>query len=259
MKKCACIDTLYTEIDFYERFKAAKNDGFELVEFWDYRNRDLNKMKKSAEDAGITISGFNGDADFSLVDPTHKDDYLKYLKQSLETAKFLGALSVTIHSNALGDGGIVVNHYTELSHTTKLCSMYDILSKAAKMAESYKIRLNLEALNITTDHVGNFLENTDMAVDMIKLINSDYLKILYDAYHMQLNEGKICDTITKSIDYIGHIHIADAPGRNEPGTGEINYKNIFKCLETQGYKYGIGFELFPKTNTQVAVEAIMKL
>lgn len=259
MKKCACIDTLFTEIDFYDRFQAAKKSGFEMVEFWSYTDRDLNKIKKSVQDANIVISGFNGDADYSLVDPTHKKKYLQYLKRSLETAKYLGALSVTVHSNALGDCGIVVNHYDELSHTTKLCSMYDVLLEATKMAEQYDIRLNLEALNITTDHVGNFLVHTDMAVDMVRLINSDYLKILYDVYHMQLNEGKLCDTITKSIDYIGHVHIADAPGRNEPGTGEINYKNIFKCFENLGYKYGIGFELFPKTNTEIAVKAIMEL
>lgn len=261
MQKCACIDTLFTEVDFYDRFQAAKEAGFEMVEFWSYTDtdRDLDKIKKSVQDANIVISGFNGDANYSLIDPTHKEKYLQYLKQSLEAAKYLGALSVTIHSNALGDGGGVVNHYDELSCTTKLCSMYDILLEATKMAEQYGIRLNLEALNITTDHVGNFLVHTDMAVDMVKLINSDYLKILYDVYHMQLNEGKICDTITKSIDYIGHLHIADVPGRNEPGTGEINYKNVFKCLENLGYKYRIGFELFPKTNTEIAVKAIMEL
>ena len=72
LNKCACIDTLYTELPWAERFQAAKDDGFAAVEFWDWRIRDLDETKKAAEDAGIQISGFNGDADYSLVDPEHK-------------------------------------------------------------------------------------------------------------------------------------------------------------------------------------------
>ena len=114
LRKCACIDTLYTELDWLDRFQAAKDDGFEAVEFWDWRIRDLDATREAAQKAGIAISGFNGDADYSLVDPTHKKPYLAYLKQSIDAAKKVGAASVTIHSNALGDGGIVVNHYDVL-------------------------------------------------------------------------------------------------------------------------------------------------
>lgn len=160
LKKCACIDTLYTELEWKDRFQAAKNDGFDAVEFWDWRIRDLDETRKAAQEAGIAISGFNGDADYSLVDPQHKEKYLDYLKQSIDAAKKVGAASVTIHSNALGEGGVVVNHYNDLSDTVKLCCMYDMLLRCAKLAEEEEINLNLEALNITTDHVGNFLKYT---------------------------------------------------------------------------------------------------
>ena len=168
LRKCACIDTLYTELDWLDRFQAAKNDGFEAVEFWDWRIRDLDATREAAEKAGIAISGFNGDADYSLVDPTHKQKYLDYLKESIAAAKKVGAASVTIHSNALGDGGIVVNHYDNLSHTVKLCSMYDTLLACAELAEKEEINLNLEALNITTDHVGNFLATTQMGAEIVR-------------------------------------------------------------------------------------------
>ena len=258
MKRCACIDTLYTEVDFYERFAAAKADDFEAVEFWDWRIRDLDKVKDAAQKAGINISGFNGDNDFSLVDPTHKQKYLDALKDSLEAAKKVGAASVTIHSNALGDGGIVVNHYDELSDTVKLCSMYDTLLASVKLAEEYKIRMNLEGLNIKVDHVGNFLQTTQMAAEITRLINSPYLKILFDAYHMQYNEGALCYNIEKYIDQIGHIHIADCPGRHEPGTGEINYHNVYETLKRLNYQYRVGYELFPLKDTKTAVKAIMQ-
>lgn len=258
LKKCACIDTLYTELDWTDRFQAAKDDGFAAVEFWDWRIRDLDATRDAAEKAQIAISGFNGDADYSLVDPTHREKYLEYLEQSIDAAEKIGALSVTIHSNALGDGGIVVDHYDDLSDTVKLCSMYHTLLECAKLAEKRSISLNLEALNITTDHVGNFLKYTQMAAEICQLIGSPRLKVLYDIYHMQLNEGCICDTISRYISQFGHIHIADAPGRHEPGTGEINYEKVIPHLEECGYAGYVGYELFPLHDTKTAVAAIMK-
>ena len=255
--RSACIEPMYYEIPFLDRFQAAKDDGFEYVEFWSWTDKDLDAVKAAAEKAGIEISGFNGDAGYSLIDPTHKEKYLDFLRQSVAAAQKIGAKSVTIHSNALGDGGIVVNHYDDLSDTVKLCSMYDMLLECAKIAEESGIAMNLEPLNITTDHVANFLAHTQMAAEMTRLIGSPMLKVLYDVYHMQLNEGSLCDTIRTYADQLGHIHVADAPGRHEPGTGEINYHNVFRCLEEVGYTGRIGFELMPKTSTAEAVKAIM--
>lgn len=259
MKKSACIETLYTELPWEKRFAAAKQDGFDYIEFWNWPEKDLDQLKELAEQAGIGICGFNGDLEFSLIDPTQKEAYLSYLEQSLQTAQKLGALSVTIHSNALGDGGVVVDHYTNLSDTVKICTMFDTLKDVAKLAKQYDILCNLEALNITTDHVGNYLRNTQMAAEMIRLIDSDKLRILYDVYHMQLNEGSLIDTITEYIDTIGHMHIADAPGRHEPGTGEINYANIMKQLTKLNYSGIVGSELFPEHDTATAVKAIMSI
>ena len=221
------------------------------------RIRDLDATREAAEKAGIAISGFNGDADYSLVDPTHKQKYLDYLKESIAAAKKVGAASVTIHSNALGDGGIVVNHYDNLSHTVKLCSMYDTLLACAELAEKEEINLNLEALNITTDHVGNFLATTQMGAEIVRLIGSPRLKLLYDVYHMQINEGCICDTISNYGDTFGHIHVADAPGRHEPGTGEINYPFLKRLLVDELKFDGIfAFELSPLTTLDACVEAM---
>lgn len=259
MNFCACIDTLFTDLPFYDRFQAAKNAGFESVEFWNRDDKDPLQIRQAARKAGIQISGFNGDAAYSLIDPTHQEPYLAYLRGSVAFAQTIGAASVTIHSNALGDGGIVVNHYADLSDTVKICSMYDTLLACALIAEESGINMNLEALNITTDHVGNFLQTTRMGAEMTRLIRCDRLKLLYDVYHMQLNEGSICDNLTRYIDQIGHIHVADAPGRHEPGTGEINYQTVLACLEKLGYQQRIGFELFPATDNAQAVKAIMAL
>lgn len=255
--KCACIETLYTELPFLDRFRAAGDDGFGAVEFWSWTDKDLDAVKAAADSAGVVISGFNGDADFSLIDPAQKADYLSFLRRSIAAAQRVGARSLTIHSNALGEGGVVADPCEHLSHTVKLCSMFDALRACAELAESGGVRLNLEALNITTDHVGNFLTTTRMAAELTELVGSPYVKILYDVYHMQLNEGSLCDNIRSYAGQIGHVHVADAPGRHEPGTGEINCRAVYQCLEDAGYQGLIGYELFPKTTTAEAVRAIM--
>ena len=194
----------------------------------------------------------------SLIDGSLKFGYLGFLRQSVEAAKKVGARSLTIHSNGLGEGGAVINSYDELSGTVKLCAMFDTLKECAKLAEESGVLMNLEPLNITTDHAGSFLTSTRTAAEITRLIGSPMLKVLYDAYHMQLNEGSICDNIRAYGDQFGHIHVADAPGRHEPGTGEINYAQVFRCLEETGYTGLAGFELIPKTTTAEAVKAIMR-
>jgi len=256
-EKCACIETLYTEIPFLRRFQAAKDDGFSFVEFWSWTDKDLNAVRQAAQSAGIGIAGFNGDADLSLIDPAQRQDYLAFLRRSAQAARSIGAKALTIHSNGLGAGGVVLRRYEELSDTVKLCTMYDTLRSCADIAEETGINLNLEALNITTDHPGNFLTRTQTAAELTSMIGSPRLKILYDVYHMQLNEGSLCDTIRAYGNQFGHVHVADAPGRHEPGTGEIRYDAVFAALEEIGYQGLIGYELFPKTTTAEAVKAIM--
>ena len=255
-QKSACIEPMYQELPFLDRFQAAKRDGFDFVEFWSWTDKDLDAVKAAARSAGVGISGFNGDAELSLIDPEQKEAYLDFLHRSVEAAKKVGARSVTIHSNGLGEGGVVIDHYDRLSDTVKLCTMFDTLKECARIAEASGVLMNLEPLNITTDHVGNFLQTTRMAAEMTRLIASPKLKVLYDVYHMQLNEGSLCDNIRAYGDQFGHVHVADAPGRHEPGTGEINFHKVFACLEDVGYRGLIGFELIPETTTENAARVI---
>ena len=116
--------------------------------------------------------------------------------------------------------------------------------------------LCLEALNVETDHLGNFLKYTKDAAEIVRMVASPNVKILYDAYHMYLNEGKIIETLRKYQSLIGCIHIADAPGRGEPGTGCINYRAVLQDLYDHGYDQMIAFELYPRQGSAAAVEAI---
>ena len=258
-KRSACIETLYGELPFLERFRAAKADGFDAVEFWSWADKDLPAVKAAAEAAGITVCGFNGDAELSLVDPEQRAAYLAFLERSLEAAQFLGAPSLTIHSNGLGEGGRVLRDYRELSDTVKLCTLYGGLERCAALGEQWGVTLNLEPLNVVTDPPGNFLTHTRTAAEVIRVVGSPRLRVLYDVYHMQLNEGCLCGTIARYGDTFGHVHVADAPGRHEPGTGEIAYERVYAALEAAGYDGLLGCELFPASDTAAAVRAIMRI
>ena len=257
--KSVCIEPMYWELPFLDRFRAAREDGFDFVEFWSWTGRDLDAVKSAAERAGICIAGFNGDAELSLIDPAQREAYLAFLRESIAAARKVGARSLTIHSNGLGEGGTVINSYPELSDTVKLCAMFDTLRECARIAEESGVQINLEPLNTSVDHVGNYLRTTQMAAEMIRLIGSPMLGVLYDVYHMQLNEGSLCEHILAHGRQFGHVHIADVPGRHEPGTGEINYPKVISCLEEAGYTGLVGFELIPRASTAEAVKAIMRL
>ena len=102
--RSACIESMYRELPFLERFRAAREDGFDFVEFWSWEDKDLAAVRSAAAEAGIAIAGFNGDGPFSLIDPAQKEDYLDYLRRSVAAAQTLGARAVTIHSNGPGGG-----------------------------------------------------------------------------------------------------------------------------------------------------------
>ena len=87
-------------------------------------------------------------------------------------------------------------------------------------------------------------------------MGSPRLRVLFDLYHMQLSEGHLCDTIRQYADTFGHVHAADAPGRHEPGTGEIAFPRVYQALEQAGYTGFVSYELFPSRSTAEAVAAI---
>jgi hydroxypyruvate isomerase len=259
MKKSVCIEMLFTEVPFVDRFGLAKESGFDYIEFWSWKEKDIQKIKELCQVYDLKIASFSGDQDFSMVDENQKEDYIAFVQESIEIAKLLDCNNLVIHSNALGENGVVINHYPNIAQTNKIAAMLDVLKTLAMEAEKSNVTLVLEALNTMVDHSGNFLASTREAAELIKSVNSSYIKILYDVYHMQIMEGNIINTLKAYIDVIGYIHIADVPGRHEPGTGEINFSNIMKTLKKLKYDGIIGFELVPLHNSTKAARNILAL
>jgi len=259
MIRSVCIETIFTEVPFEERFELAKQSGFDYVEFWSWKDKDIDKIKQLCKKIDIKISSFSGDQDFSLIDPSHSDKYISFIKESIEAAKYLNCNFLVIHSNALDSNGLVINDYRHLSYCKKIGTALNVLKELVSIVERENITLVLEALNTKVDHVGNFLCTTKDSAELVELVNSQNIKILYDVYHMQIMEGDIITTLQNYIDKIAYIHIADVPGRHEPGTGEINYKNVIKALETLNFEGVVGLELFPLETSYEAIKAVQNI
>lgn len=257
MQLSANIEVLYYELPWEERFAAAKADGFNYVEFWGWQDKNLEQVKKLLKDNDLDFSCMSGDGPYSMCDPASKEEYLDYIKQAIEAAKIINCPNLVIHSDSLEENPqYAIPLSGDYSNNEKLLNMFSILQTISKWAEEAGITFVLEALNDVTDHLGNFLTSTKVSSELVTATNSDNMKILYDVYHMYLTQGRITETVQNYIKKIGYIHIADAPGRHEPGTGIINYKFFCEYLKKLNYKGFVGFKLYPKESTKSALVGI---
>ena len=254
MKYSACIDMLFPEVDFYERFALVKAAGMDTVEFWKWSNKDLNKVSKAlkANDLSFAICNLDSSdeklsADLAkgILNAGRRDDFLSAINESITAYRKLNAKALIV---LIGEKSDIP--YQEQINNIKLC-----LSAAAPLVEKENINLIVEPLN-DFDRKNYFLPRSKEVLKILREVNCKNIKILLDLYHEQLMAGNLINTITENIDLIGHLHVADVPGRHQPGTGEINYPNIFSLLKEKGYKNYIGFEFKSTKSAEQTAEMI---
>jgi hydroxypyruvate isomerase len=254
MKKSICIEKIFLELPFYERFKPVKDAGFDYLEFWTWEDKDIGKVVGLLNQYDLQVVSISGDRMFSPIIAEERGQYLEYLAESLRVAQRLKCKHVVVHSNGI-DKGKVTNDGSTLSYAKKIASMTRTLGEAARLAEDAGLTLVVEAVNTYT-MPGYFLNNTVEAGDIVRVIGSPNLKILYDIWHMQQMEGNMVRYLTQYIDVLGYVHIGDAPERHEPGTGEINFDRIKRTLKSLGYDGVFGFELVPSESSVKCCEIL---
>jgi hydroxypyruvate isomerase len=117
----------------------------------------------------------------------------------------------------------------------------------------------LEPLNTKVDHAGYYLQTAKEGFEILDEVASPAVKMLFDIYHHQIMEGNVIQDITKNISKIAHFHVADVPGRHEPGTGEINYANVFRAIAGSGYQGFVGLEFKPSKSAEETLKDVLKL
>ena len=245
-KFAANLTMLFGELPFLDRFAAAKAVGFSGVEYlfpYDFEKAVLREHLQQYGlaqvlhnlPAGDWAAGERGIAIF----PDRVDEFRDGVHRAIDYARALDCRQL----NCLV--GVAPPDADPLELNEVLVKN---LRFAATTLARENIRLLIEPIN-TIDIPGFYLRRTEQAVQIIADVGSDNLFIQYDIYHMQVMEGDIARTLQKQMARIAHVQLADNPGRNEPGTGEINYPFLFGYLDDIGYRGWIGCEYKPKTTT----------
>ena len=245
-KLAANLTMLFGEVAFLERFKAAADAGFDAVEYLFPYDYDRAVLRRQLRDHRLTqvlhnLPGGNwaaGERGIACL-PDRLDEFRAGVDQAIEYATVLECARV----NCLA--GIPP---PSVSASTAGETLTRNVEYAASRLKSAGIKLMIEPIN-TRDIPGFFLNQTRQALDIIAAVGSDNVFVQFDIYHMQIMEGDVAATIEKHLPSIGHMQLADVPGRHEPGTGEIDFPSLFAVIDRVAYPGWIGCEYVPLAGT----------
>jgi hydroxypyruvate isomerase len=225
--------------DFIDQIKFAYDQGFRSIEDNGMARRPPEQQQKIGDTLsklgmamGVFVldKGGNGANTLAAGKPEHLEIFLKGCREAVEVSKRCGGVLTTV---VPGD----FERHLPLGIQTG--NVIDALRRGVEILEPHKIIMVLEPLSDTPDL---FLRYSDQTYAICKAVNSPSCKILFDMYHMQRNEGNIIRNIDLTYSEIGYFQIGNNPGRNEPTTGEMDYKNIFKHIYEKGYRGVLGME-----------------
>ncbi len=252
MTLSACIEWLFAEggRSFPDRIRAAADAGLERVEFWNLGDRNVDAIRSALRETGVRVTGFVSEPAARLVDPATHDEFVAGVRRSAAVASRLGA-----------DGLIVVSGDTQpgVSSVEQRHAIAGALGRAAPIAAEHGICLLLEPLNSLIDHKGYFLDSTPEALGIVRDVGHPSVRLLYDLYHSTVMGEDPAAVLSGAGDLVGHVHLADAPGRHEPGTGDIDWPRQLAALRTAGYEGALGLEYMPVRDTLSSLAFIRRL
>jgi hydroxypyruvate isomerase len=250
VKFSVCIEMFFREYDYPERIaKVAAMTEAPAVEFWGTANKDLTAIGKAAKTHGLTIAAFSASQQ-PIVDMSTHGAFVADIKQAVQLASDLGCPGCLKTVGQALDG---------VDRTVQHNAIVEALTAAAPVLEAANLKLYVEPLNVLVNHKGYYLDTSNEGFEILREVGSPNVLLLYDIYHQQITEGNIIATIEQNIDLIGHFHLADVPGRHEPGTGELNYANIFKRIDALDYHGYVGMEFTPTIDHAEAICRTMDL
>ena len=227
--------------DLVAQLEFAADQGFRAWEDNGMRKRSVEEQErvaKAMDRLGIEMGVFVAVAQFGkpafvLGKKADEQEVLKEIESSIEVAKRVRAKWMTVVPGRFSDGG-------EWDYQTANC--IDLLRRCSDLLEPHGLVMVLEPLNPWRNHAGLFLTKVPQAYQICRAVDSPACKILDDLYHQQITEGNLIPNLDAAWDEIAYLQVGDTPGRNEPGTGEINYLNVFKHVHSKGFTGIVGME-----------------
>ena len=258
MKPVICIEMLYPEMKSEDKIRAIAQAGFSWVEFWDWKDKDITFFHSLCQKYSIKVANFSGQRRGSLIAKNTHEEIFYDLEEAIKVAEKLNCPNLMLLTDQLGEGGIIENSYNEIRSGEKYQNIISGLKKALDMTPD-SITLVLETLNTKIDHPGYYLDDIDTAVNIVREINHTRLKILADLYHLGVMGFNLKQIIEKYLPEIGYFHIADIPGRHEPGTGQVDWHAILQLIKEKGFKGFVGFEYSPVHDSTKSLQRIKHL
>jgi hydroxypyruvate isomerase len=231
-----------------QKIEEAARLGYQAVEMWPYENKDINALvqvcqKHKMEITQFTAWGFTP----GLNDPKNHDRFVQKIEEACKVAGRLGTRMMCV---------VAGNDIAGMTQRQMHDNVITALRRAVPIVEKHNITLILEQMNIRVDHKGHCLYGSEPTLRILKAVDSRHVKMLLDLYHAQITEGDLCGHIRENYDHAAYYQIADHPGRNDPGTGEIHYPRVLKQLHDLGYRGYIGLEFRPRGTELEAARAV---
>ena len=228
-----------------EEFELAARAGIQsvgsLTQYAAWSDADIERVKKVCRANRMGVDTVLAQQDWkkrpvSMVDPAHREPFLGDVRKAIVYAQKLDIPQIAVNSGLSAAGKSTAEQYASLTEGVK---------RAADLVAAAKLTLLVEPLNSLIDHPGCFLTNCVDGLKLIREINLPHVRMLFDLYHEQVMRGNIIRTLTEAAPYVSVFHVADNPGRNDPGTGEIDFPNVYRAIQKAGYTGYVGMEYHP--------------
>jgi len=243
----ACIEWLFAEEgdSFPDRVRRAHAGGLTAIEFWRWTDKDLDAIEAVLRETGLAVTSLVAEPMIALTDAGNRQAWLKGLTESVTAAKRLGAPVLIAQAG---------NDLPGVSRKEQRRALTETLKAGADILAGGGVRLGVEPLNIRIDHVGYFLDSTREGLDIIDDIARPEIGIVYDIYHSAVMDERTEEVLDGRLDRVFHVHVADHPGRNEPGSGGIDLAHRLGWIFANGYDGAVGLEYRP---TRPGADAVM--
>ncbi len=259
------VEPLFPSLTLPAQIQKVAEAGYQAFEFGDWRAPDAAQINRLKNKLGLQCACIVGNKSVNppgmgLCNPAERDGFLAEIRASAEAATRFETTRIVVLT-----GFKIANLSREQQHA----SIVEGLKRAHDIVARRRVTMILEVINTVApveplnpkgnNHHDYYLDRTPEAFSIVREVGSPYLKILYDVYHTQLMEGNLIETIRANIAQIGHIHIGDVPGRHEPGTGEINFRNVFRTIHDSGYTQFVAMEYIPSKDAMQTLIETRKL
>jgi hydroxypyruvate isomerase len=244
--------TVFRNLPFSQRLQKVHEAGYHAVElvdeFKNWTKQDFADARRKKQELGIEFDGTTGVWQ-PLADASAREVFLKSLREFIPTMRELECPRLIMQTGNIVPG---------LSRNEMHANCIETLKRGGEIAAENNIELLIENID-PEENLKYFLTLSTEGFEIVRSVGNPRVRFLYDLFHEQIAAGNLIAKLQKNIDLVGLVHVADVPGRHEPGTGEINYANIFRTLGELGYSRYVAMEFEPKGETVPALRAAREM